>query len=89
MPVRESPPSIDELREVLAATGGDLRKLFNVAGGDYREMGMKDRLPKMSESEALALLSTHGNLVKRPLVVGQRLKTAGFKPEEWAAALGD
>ena len=88
VPVRESPPGIDELRQVLAASGGDIRKLFNVAGGDYREMGMKDRLPTMSEDEALALLSRHGNLVKRPLVVGARLKTAGFKPDEWAAALG-
>jgi len=88
LPIRESPPTVAELRRVLAATGGELRRLFNTAGGDYRALGMKDRLPGMSEDEALALLSSHGNLVKRPLVVGDNVALVGFREEEWARRLG-
>ena len=75
-----------ELKTVLAAAG-DIRKLFNTSGVDYRELGMKDKLPTMSEAEALALLATHGNLVKRPILIGDGKALAGFKEAEWAAAM--
>lgn len=86
--VRETPPSPFELKIAVAALGGDIRKLFNTSGSDYREMGLKDRLPEMGGEEAIRLLSTHGNLVKRPLFLSEGVVLAGFKPEEWAAALG-
>ena len=86
VPVREQPPTVAELAGVLEALGGDLRRLFNTSGMDYRALGLKDRLPGMSVDEALALLASNGNLVKRPLVVGPALKTAGFNPEEWSRA---
>ena len=35
-PIREIPPSSAELRAMLAARGGELRKLFNTSGRDYR-----------------------------------------------------
>ena len=88
VPIRETPPSVAELKKVLANYEGDLKRLFNTAGGDYREMGMKDKLPGMSEKEALELLSKHGNLVKRPILLGERVALAGFKVGEWEAALG-
>ena len=80
--IRETPPTVAELKKVLA-TCGDLRRLFNTAGGDYREMGMKDKLPGMSEKEALELLSKHGNLVKRPILIGKDVALVGFKVGEW------
>ena len=83
MPIRETPPSVAELEKVLANYDGDLKRLFNTAGGDYREMGMKDKLPGMSEKEALELLSKHGNLVKRPILIGKDVALAGFKVAEW------
>ena len=86
--IRETPPTVEELKTVLAGTGGDLRKLFNTSGVDYRELGMKDKLPAMSEAEALKLLSTHGNLVKRPFVLGDGKTLVGFKEAEWVKALG-
>lgn len=85
--IRETPPTVAELKTVLAATGGDLRKLFNTSGVDYRELGMKDKLPKMSEAEALEVLSTNGNLVKRPFVTGEGKALVGFKAPEWEKAL--
>lgn len=85
-PIRETPPTKEELKEVLVRKGGDLRKVFNTAGGDYRAMGMKDRLPVMGEEEAIELLSQNGNLVKRPVLLGDGIALCGFKPSEWAAA---
>lgn len=86
-PIRETPPTVAELRASLAAHGGDLRKLFNTSGMDYRAMGLKDKLPAMTENEALELLSTHGNLVKRPFATGKGISMHGFKPETWKKIL--
>lgn len=86
--IRETPPTVAELNVAVAAFGGDLRPLFNASGGDYRELGLKDKLPGMSVEEAVALLSTNGNLVKRPFLVGDGVVLAGFKANEWARRIG-
>jgi arsenate reductase len=85
--IREAPPSHAELEAALRMAGGDIRKLFNTSGMDYRALGMKDRLPAMSESEAIALLSENGNLVKRPFLVGKGIVLTGFQPEVWEKTL--
>jgi arsenate reductase len=81
--IRETPPSAAELKTALKLLGGDIRKLFNTSGMDYRALGMKDKLPAMSADEAIELLSQNGNLVKRPFVIGNGLALTGFKPEIW------
>lgn len=86
--IRETPPTVAELKAALAVFGGDLRPLFNTSGGDYRELGLKDKLPGMSADEAITLLSKNGNLVKRPFVTGDGVALAGFKADEWARVLG-
>jgi len=86
--IREKPPGISDLRVMLAHVGGDLSRLFNTSGGDYRAMNMKERLPRMSVDEALSLLSAHGNLVKRPFALGEHRGAVGFKPEEWTRLFG-
>jgi arsenate reductase len=83
IPIREQPPTTAELRKMLGYVGGDLRKLFNTAGQDYRTLDMKTRLPKLKVDEALALLASNGNLVKRPFVLGKRAGAVGFREEEW------
>ena len=88
LPIRETPPSIAELKRMLKHQHGELRKLFNTSGGDYKAMNMKDRLPDITEAEAFALLAEHGNLVKRPFVVGKDVGLVGFKEDAWAEALG-
>ena len=80
--IRETPPSVDNFQLALKS-GYSLKALFNTSGGDYRELGMKDQLPTMSESEALKLLSSRGNLVKRPFVVAEKGVLIGFKEAEW------
>ena len=86
--IRETPPTVAELKAALVVFGGDLRPLFNTSGGDYRELGLKDKLPAMTADQTVALLSKNGNLVKRPFVTGKGISLAGFKPDEWAKALG-
>jgi len=83
--IRETPPSVAELKQALAFLGGDLKKLFNTSGLDYRAMGLKEKLPTLSENEALALLSANGNLVKRPFVLGEDFALVGFKEPAWQA----
>ncbi|MFO1485155.1 MAG: arsenate reductase family protein [Verrucomicrobiaceae bacterium] len=87
--IRETPPSFAELKAMLAAYAGDLRRLFNVSGQDYRSLGLKDKLPGMSTDAALKLLSENGNLVKRPFAIDSKNKVhlVGFKEDEWKAAL--
>lgn len=86
LPIRETPPSMEELRTALAATGS-IRKLFNTSGGDYKELGMKDRLPTLSDEEALELLATRGNLIKRPFVLHGKGALVGFDAQAWSAVL--
>ena len=87
-PIRQTPPTANELRAVLVANGSVLRKLFNTSGRDYREQKLGETLPKISEAAALKLLSDNGNLVKRPFVVGSNVGLVGFDPKVWAEYLG-
>ena len=50
-------------------------------------MGLKDKLPTMSEEEQYELLSTDGMLVKRPLIIDGDTILVGFKESEWAEKL--
>jgi arsenate reductase (glutaredoxin) len=89
-PIRETPPTPGELRAMLKQLGGsgELRRMFNTAGQDYRALSLKDKLPVMKEADALALLTTNGNLVKRPFLIGPETGLVGFDETEWAKRLG-
>ena len=41
----------------------------------------------MDEAEQIALLSTDGMLVKRPLLITEKGVLAGFREQEWGALL--
>lgn len=83
----EENPSYEELKKWHKQSGLPLKKFFNSNGQLYREMKLKDKLPEMSEEEQLKLLSTHGMLVKRPIIVGNDNVLAGFKESEWESLL--
>ena len=85
-PIRETPPSQEELQEMLAAKG-ELKLLFNTSGRDYRAMALKDKLPSMSTDEAIELLHSNGNLIKRPFLLSNGFKSVGFKEADWQASL--
>jgi arsenate reductase len=81
--IAESPPSEDELRKIISASGLELKKFFNVSGMKYRELKLKDKLPTMTEEEKITLLSSDGMLLKRPIIFGDGKATIGYKEEEY------
>ena len=85
--IRETPPSIAELRAMLAAQGGEMRRLCNTSGRDYRAQGLGAKLPKLTVPEALSLLAANGNLVKRPFLIGEGVGLVGFDEAAWSAAV--
>ena len=76
-------PTSEELAAWHARSELPIRRLFNTSGMLYRQMGLKDKLPTMTEDEIYALLATDGMLVKRPLVIGEDFILTGFKEAEW------
>ena len=84
----EQNPTAEEIKAWREKSGLPLKRIFNTSGLKYKELGLKDRLPQMSEEEQYALLSTDGMLVKRPIVVGDDFVLVGFRPAEWEQHLG-
>ncbi|MCH8473652.1 MAG: arsenate reductase family protein [Opitutales bacterium] len=82
-PIRETPPTQSELAQMLRHKNGEIRKLFNTSGMDYRALGLKDKLSEMSTDEAFALLESNGNLVKRPFLLTNKGGAVGFREPEW------
>ncbi|MDE7010320.1 MAG: arsenate reductase family protein [Oscillospiraceae bacterium] len=85
--IKEDRPTLEELREWQRRSGLPLKRFFNTSGMLYRDLGLKDKLPGMSEEEQLALLSSDGMLVKRPLLITDKTALPGFREKEWEAVL--
>lgn len=83
----EDNPTVEELKDWHERSGLPLKRFFNTSGMKYRELGLKDKLPEMSEEEQYELLATDGMLVKRPLVVGNDFVLIGFKEALWKETL--
>lgn len=85
--IKEQNPTREELQTWWKRSGLPLKKFFNTSGLQYKALGLKDRLPTMTEEEQLDLLATDGMLVKRPLVVGDTFVLTGFKQADWEAVI--
>ena len=85
--IKSQNPTEAELRSWHALSGLPLRKLFNTSGLQYKALGLKDKLPAMSEEEQFALLASDGMLVKRPILVRKDFAFFGFKEADWAGEL--
>jgi len=86
--IKEQNPTKDELTLWYKKSGLPLKKFFNTSGQLYKSMALKDKLPSMSEEEQIALLSTDGMLVKRPVIVTDTFVLTGFRESEWEEKLG-
>lgn len=71
-------PTEEELTKWINESGLDIKKFFNTSGMKYRELGLKDKLDNMSFEDKVKLLSSDGMLIKRPLIVGDKI-ILGFK----------
>lgn len=79
----EENPTEEELTAWISKSGLPLKRFFNTSGMKYKELGLKDKLPEMSDEEQIKLLATDGMLVKRPLIIGEDFALPGFKEKEW------
>ncbi len=86
-PIKEDNPTEEELREWIPKSGLPTKKFFNTSGQLYRSMGMKDKLPTMTEDEVISLLASDGMLVKRPIFITDGKVLVGFREAEWADKL--
>ncbi|MEK8127011.1 arsenate reductase family protein [Paenibacillus filicis] len=84
--IKETPPSVEVLQELIPLSGLDIKKWFNTSGEVYKELQLKDKLAGMTEDEKIKLLSSHGMLIKRPIVTDGKRVTIGFKPEAYTEA---
>ena len=85
--IKTQNPTEAELRRWHALSGLPLKRFFNTSGLQYKALGLKDKLPEMSQEEQLDLLATDGMLVKRPILVGDDVVLVGFRQAEGEAAL--
>lgn len=85
--IKENNPTYEELKGWYEKSGLPLKKFFNTSGLLYKSLGLKDKLPAMTEEEQLKLLATDGMLVRRPIVVGEDFVLTGFKEADWAAKM--
>lgn len=83
----EDNPTYEELKTWYKQSGLELKRFFNTSGMLYRSMGLKDKLPSMIEDEQLKLLASDGMLVKRPLIISDKVILTGFREKEWAEKL--
>lgn len=85
--IKTEHPTAEELKLWHAKSGLPLKKFFNTSGNLYKELGLKDKLPTLSEEEQFILLASDGMLVKRPIVVDGDTVLVGFKEAAWAETL--
>ena len=85
--IKEENPSYEELKDWYARSGLPLKRFFNTSGLLYKSLGLKEKLPAMSEEEQLHLLASDGMLVKRPLLITEGKILVGFKETEWEKLL--
>lgn len=85
--IKEQNPTYEELQAWHAASDLPLKRFFNTSGLQYKALGLKDRLPTMTQEEQLQLLATDGMLVKRPILLEGGKVLVGFKEAQWEELL--
>lgn len=67
--IKENPPQVSILRDLLENSDIKLKQLFNTSGNSYRQLGLKDKFDSLTVDQALELLAADGMLIKRPILV--------------------
>ncbi|MGR4870996.1 arsenate reductase (glutaredoxin) [Variovorax sp. LARHSF232] len=75
----KTPPSREQLEQLVQATGGSVRALLREKGTPFAELQLDD--PKWSDAELLDFLGQHPILLNRPIVVTE-LGTRLCRPSE-------
>lgn len=78
-----NPLTLEEIKTIHEQSGFPIKRLFNTNGLRYRELGLKDKLDKLTLSEAYALLASDGMLVRRPVLIDGNTVEIGFKEDNY------
>ena len=76
-------PTVQELEKWIQKSGQYIKKWFNTSGLKYKELNLKNKLGTMSQKEKIELLASDGMLIKRPLLISDKVILIGFKEEKW------
>ena len=79
----EQNPTAEELTKWIKQSGFEIKKFFNTSGLKYKELNLKEKLPNMSDNEKIKLLASDGMLIKRPILISDKVVLLGFKEKEW------
>ena len=79
----EENPTETELKVWNKKSNLEVKKWFNTSGLKYKELGLKEKLPTMSDEEKIKLLASNGMLIKRPILVTEKTVLVGFKEQDW------
>ena len=85
--IDKDPPSRAQLAAAQKLAGVPVKKMFNIAGGSYRDGDFKTKLPTMTDAQAFDALAKDGKLIKRPLAVGDGFALVGFVEDDWEKRL--
>lgn len=75
----------ESLRRWCAALGWET--VLNRAGTTFRKLPETDR-QGLEEGRAITLMQAQPSMIKRPILEGEGVLLAGFKPEAYSKALG-
>jgi len=75
----EQPPSVDELRALVALLGTGPRGLLRTGEPAYAELGLDD--PALDDEALLAAMHAHPHLIERPVFVHGGRAVIGRPPE--------
>lgn len=82
-PIKEKTPTKEEIKNWIKKYNLDINKLFNTSGLLYKSLNLKEKIKTISDSEKINLLSSNGMLIKRPLLITDKIFLIGFKELEW------
>jgi arsenate reductase len=75
----DTPPSEEELRNILAKLNISARDLLRKGEDDYKALNLKDK--SLSEDALIEAMVKHPKLIERPIVINQDKAKLGRPPE--------
>lgn len=75
----ETPPTEQELKDILSALNLAPRELMRTKEKEYKEMGLND--PDLSDDQLIAAMIATPKLIERPIVIANGKAALGRPPE--------
>ena len=83
----ETPPDIDELKDLLQKLGLGIREILRKNEAEYETLGLDDE--SLSDEILFEFVCEHPQLIQRPIVVRGDQAILGRPPENVLSLIGD